>query len=146
MRFPKKILLVDFDFTLVNYDLKNDSKLDLNNATLDYIVIQLCESYIKMGYVPLLFTARGLRSKSKIEKFLSNRLVFFKFGLYLGKTSHKFKVLKSILFFTNSSIVLIDDLSDYNDKTVTFIPYNLFSIIRPNKKLIYINPTKNEDN
>lgn len=140
LKIPSKIILVDFDFTLVSYDLSQNNKLEIINATLNCGILRLCEKYVAEGYTPVLFTARGLRSKKALDWFLSKNSTVFNARFFLGSTANKFVLLKFILSKTNSSVVLIDDLSDYNESTMSFTTHNLYNQISPNSRLLYINP------
>jgi hypothetical protein len=140
------VILIDFDFTLVDYDLNFVKCLDVNNCFLNEVIVNLIDTYKVKGYSPVLFTARGLRSQKDVSRFLFSNNLHFSSKLFLGNTFSKFLFLKFILFFTNSEVVLIDDLSDFNPTTKEFVSYNINDYVRPNFKFVYINPLTYEKN
>jgi hypothetical protein len=145
-RRVEKLTLIDFDFTLVNYNFKSSDKINLQNAIINNKIVELCNSYQKLGYESVLFTARGLRSKNSVITFLKTQNINYKYNLFLGSTNNKFKFLKFMLKFTKIQIILIDDLSDYIDRNRTFIKYKLDQDFFKNiDRLKYIDPNKYEN-
>jgi len=138
----KKIILIDIDFTLANHNyFKGINKLDLNKATINNSVIEIANFYIKKKYKAVVFTARGLGSFNSITNFLKKNLItFYSPVLLLGNTKFKFYLIKILLLF-NKRIVLIDDLSDLNFKSLDFTQYNIKDFnISESKNFKYINP------
>ena len=140
-----KLILIDFDFTLVKYDFNISKKLDIKNAILNKIIIENFDFYKLSGFVPALFTARGIRSKKFVTSFLDNHLIEFNLNLFLGSTKNKLRFLKFILKFTTIEIILIDDLSDYVESNSTFIAYQIDeSLFSYNERFTYIHPNTYE--
>jgi hypothetical protein len=136
-----KLILIDFDFTLVKYDFTLSNKIDIRKAILNKTVIENCDYYKSSGFVPALFTARGLRSQKEVTTFLDKHSIKFNQYFFLGNTKNKFRFLKLIMKFTTLKIILIDDLSDYVETDNTFLAYEVDeALFSYNERFKYIHP------
>jgi len=141
-----KLILIDFDFTLVKYDFTLSNKIDISKAILNKTVIQSCDYYKSFGFVPALFTARGLCSQKEVTTFLDKHSIKFNQYIFLGNTKNKFRFLKFLMKYTSLKIILIDDLSDYVERDNTFVVYEVDeALFSYNERFKYLHPNTYEN-
>lgn len=122
----KKILLVDFDFTLVNdhFDWKN-REYKLEHQIMDGSIIELIKN--NKDYIPVIFTARGFRSKRYINEFTTWRKYFASI-LNCGSTKNKIWIIQNYLCLLYENAIWIDDLRDVDFEKASFKTYYVENI------------------
>ena len=115
-----KLILVDFDFTLVNNHFDTE-RLEYKKEKLIFnsVVLQILEK--KYDFFPVIFTARSGRTIKYIKDYTEWKS-YFNFILCCGITHSKY----SIAYFAASiftSVIWIDDLSDVNFVTGKKVVY-----------------------
>jgi len=110
-----KILLIDFDFTIVSnhYDQINKDYIEMP-LEVDKDILKIMTKNKEICKV--IFTARGLRSKNYIYRNLAWRK-YFNDVTYFGSTKVKCFVAKYIVAPLFKKIIWIDDLGDLNFET-----------------------------
>ena len=125
------IILIDFDFTLVQYSLEDSTKgeiLSKRNYTIDSKVSQYLEN--KNSYI---FTARGLKSSLFVSGILKKARIRNKV-IYLGSTRNKIKTISILM--KSRKLTWIDDLADFNTTNNQFIKHKM-TLHHPNLKFFY---------
>lgn len=125
-RRTKKILLIDFDFTLVNdhFDWKN-REYKLEHQIMDSSIIELIKN--NKDYIPVIFTARGFRSKRYITEFTTWRDHFTSI-LNCGSTKSKIWIIQNYLCLLYENTIWIDDLRDVDFEKASFKTYYVENI------------------
>lgn len=125
-RRTKKILLIDFDFTLVNdhFDWKN-REYKLEHQIMDNSIIELIKN--NKDHIPVVFTARGFRSKRYITEFTAWRNHFASI-LNCGSTKNKIWIIQNYLCLLYEHTIWIDDLRDVDFEKASFKTYYVENI------------------
>lgn len=115
-----KVILIDFDFTLILHDieiLKKEKKYSLNHMLINKDLVSHIEKNYT-GWNIILFTARGyLSSKDVLFKLNEISSINFSENIFIGSTCNKIKLLNKL---NSKNIILFDDLNDWNFKNNEF--------------------------
>ena len=127
------LMMIDFDFTLVNNHF-NWSKLNYKEEDLEFDeeILELISQ--KKDYLPIIFTARGLRSVKYIKKHTKWRR-HFRLIINCGNTQNKKWLVHYYIRILFKKIYWVDDLRDIDFKKGTFI-INTVPKIASNVKFI----------
>ncbi|MDA9287211.1 hypothetical protein N9Q08_05740 [Schleiferiaceae bacterium] len=122
----KKLVLVDFDFTLVNNHFDWINRRYINGSLeFDTDVLEIIQK--ESNYLPIIFTARGIRSKKYIHKYTPWQSHFYSI-LNCGNTGNKLWLIHNCINILFTQVLWIDDLRDVDFNKATFTEFEVDSI------------------